>query len=121
MTKYYDDKYQIELSYNTVPLGVFVNRSGLMYDSEKKTAAFTGLSYNFNILNYFSINYLIGDNYNFDSKENYLVNSLTLKCDICRPLEYYFSYWMRGSPQDDHIWLGLGVNIFLDKKLFFNK
>ena len=46
---------------------------------------------------------------------------MTLTCDVCQPLEYYVGYWMRGSPQDDHIWLGSGINIFLDKKLFFSK
>jgi len=114
---YYDNEYQIDLSYNIVPFGMFVNRSGIIYDSEKKTAAFTTLSYNFNSLKFLSLNYLIGDNYNFDSKENSLINSLTLKCDVCKPMEYYFSYWMRGKPSDDNIWLGFGVNIFLEQIL----
>ena len=118
---YSDDIYQIDLSYNTVPFGMFVNRNGIIYSSEKKTTAFITRSYNYHIFKFLTLNYLIGENYNFDSKQNNLVNSLTFKCDVCRPFEYYFSYWMWRSPQDDHIWLGFGVNIFLEKKFICNK
>ena len=33
-------------------------------------------------------------------------------------VELYFSYWMRNKPSDDHIWLGIGINLFLNKKVF---
>ena len=118
---YFDDIYQIDLSYNTVPFGMFVNRNGITYTSEKYISAFTTLSYNLNILKFISINYLIGEQYGFKSKKNNLVNILTLNCGVCKPFDYYFSYWMWGRPKDDEIWLSFGVNIFLDKKLFFTK
>ena len=117
-----DDDYSMEVSYNTFPLKLFTNRNAIHYDSESNIDVNSTFSYYYNIFGEFvSINYLLGIEYFLSHKESNVVNCLTLSLNPEHQImEFYFSYWMKNKPSDDNIWLGFGVNIFLEKKFFFN-
>jgi len=117
----FDNVKRIDATYNTVPMDIFINRNGISYHNKRKFSVFSSFSFDYNFINYFSINYLIGERYRFSSNKFDLINCFTFSFIPDKNiLEYFFSYWMVNKPSDDHIWLGIGINLFLDKKVLKN-
>ena len=53
----FDNVYGIDATYNTIPMGIFINRNGISYNNEKKFSASSTFSFDYNFINNFSINY----------------------------------------------------------------